>query len=161
MKVRASVAGTFLVAQFSVLAYFVWEIASWDVMEPFTYFLGLVTVAWCAAYFAIKKQDNTYDRMFGNALTKQCTKRYEKDPAFDPARFEALGEVFPLRAIREAGVAVGREEAARHSPAMTTDVEIKALLGGPVFRGRSEVPFSGETGGVSCFLESFCNSDLF
>lgn len=74
---------------------------------------------------------------------------------------EALGEVFPLRAIREAGVAVGREEAARHSPAMTTDVEIKALLGGPVFRGRSEVPFPGETGGVSCFLESFSKSDLF
>ena len=32
--------------------------------------------------------------MFGNALRKQCTKRYEKDPAFDLARFEALEEVF-------------------------------------------------------------------
>ena len=73
---------------------------------------------------------------------------------------EAFREVFPLWAIREAGIVVGGEETARHSPAMTTDIEIKALLGGPVFRGRSEVPFPGEAGGVSCFLESFCKSYL-
>ena len=48
----------------------------------------------CGAYFAVKKEDNTYDRMFGNALRKQCDKRYEKDPAFDRARFNALRDVF-------------------------------------------------------------------
>lgn len=38
----------YLVTQVGTLAYLVWEVYSWDVMEPFTYFLGMAGV-W--AYF--------------------------------------------------------------------------------------------------------------
>jgi hypothetical protein len=52
---RGAGVGVLLVAQWFALAWGTWLEFSWDVMEPFTYFLGLSVLIAGASHFAIFK----------------------------------------------------------------------------------------------------------
>ena len=79
-----------LVAQFGVLGYFVWEVLSWDVMEPFCYFLGMTSVVGSYIYFAVNKRDMTYPQLFEQweqrRFERLCIKRGFDDTEFSKLR---------------------------------------------------------------------------
>ena len=47
-------------AQFFFMAYLVWDVQSWDVMEPVTYFIGLTVVVGTSLYHTITKHVSLY-----------------------------------------------------------------------------------------------------
>ncbi|KAL8005152.1 putative calcium uniporter protein [Plasmopara halstedii] len=55
---------TSLTGFYGTLMYCVWDVYSWDVMEPITYFIGFTTVLGNSFYHAMTKQDPTYSNMW-------------------------------------------------------------------------------------------------
>jgi hypothetical protein len=51
---------TAFAAQFSGLFYLVYEVYSWDVMEPFTYFLSTAYALGAAVYFSVTKREASF-----------------------------------------------------------------------------------------------------
>ncbi|CAI5713166.1 hypothetical protein KXD40_009058 [Peronospora effusa] len=62
-----------LTGLYSVLLYYVWNVYSWDVMEPITYFIGFTAVLGNSFYSSITKKDPTYS----NIWQKRYAKRVE------------------------------------------------------------------------------------
>ncbi|CAM9740281.1 unnamed protein product, partial [Phaeothamnion confervicola] len=62
---------SFLMAQFGGLAYLVYEIYSWDIMEPASYFLMLSYGVAGSLYFATKRRNPSYDNLLRAALERQ------------------------------------------------------------------------------------------
>ncbi|CAI5722453.1 unnamed protein product [Peronospora destructor] len=55
---------TGLTGFYGVLMYYVWDVYSWDVMEPITYFIGFTAVLGNSFYSAITKKDPTYSNIW-------------------------------------------------------------------------------------------------
>eukprot|EP00644_Phytophthora_capsici_P007931 jgi/Phyca11/537183/estExt2_fgenesh1_pg.C_PHYCAscaffold_770016 len=55
---------TGLTGFYGALMYCVWDVYSWDVMEPITYFIGFTAVLGNSFYSSITKKDPTYSNMF-------------------------------------------------------------------------------------------------
>eukprot|EP00611_Tribonema_gayanum_P003709 TRINITY_DN1295_c0_g1_i4.p1 TRINITY_DN1295_c0_g1~~TRINITY_DN1295_c0_g1_i4.p1 ORF type:complete len:387 (-),score=175.74 TRINITY_DN1295_c0_g1_i4:658-1764(-) len=60
----------FLTLQFSGLFYLVYEVYSWDIMEPASYFLMLSYSVGSALYFSFKKREATFDNLLQLAIAK-------------------------------------------------------------------------------------------
>jgi len=89
MKVIAWGSLAYLTSQIGVLAYCVWDLYSWDVMEPFTYFLGM-GVVWVSFFaFARSKEYPAYDALRVRFLKRRRAKLYAQR-GYDPEEFEEL-----------------------------------------------------------------------
>ena len=60
--------------EFGVLFYFVFEVYSWDVMEPFSYFLGTGWALLAATYFSLTKRMANYPSFVQNLMDKKKDK---------------------------------------------------------------------------------------
>ena len=76
-------------AQFGGLAYLVWDVESWDVMEPITYFIGFTVVLGTSAYHSLTKRDATYSNIWQRSLHKRMDRMY-KAKNIDPKYREQL-----------------------------------------------------------------------
>ena len=56
-----------------------WFAFSWDVMEPFCYFLNSTVVIWGAVYYCIAKRENSYESLFGRMKTKILERDFQKN----------------------------------------------------------------------------------
>lgn len=65
-----------------VLAYATWGVYSWDVMEPFTYFLGM-GVVWASFSFARHKEEPDYSTLRDRYLRRTRARMYAQR-GFDP-----------------------------------------------------------------------------
>jgi hypothetical protein len=79
----------FLGTQFGVLFYFVYDVYSWDIMEPFGYFLGAGYTLAAALYFSLTKKDPTYGHLLTTSQQKTIRK-LSKQMGYDPDAHEAL-----------------------------------------------------------------------
>uniref|UniRef100_M4BBR9 Calcium uniporter protein C-terminal domain-containing protein n=1 Tax=Hyaloperonospora arabidopsidis (strain Emoy2) TaxID=559515 RepID=M4BBR9_HYAAE len=91
------VALTGLTGFYGTLMYCVWDVYSWDVMEPITYFIGFTAVLGNSFYSTITKKDPTYS----NIWQKRYAERVHvlsKEREFEPAELEELqGRIVDLR----------------------------------------------------------------
>mmetsp|Transcript_17588 Transcript_17588/g.38487 ORF Transcript_17588/g.38487 Transcript_17588/m.38487 type:complete len:350 (-) Transcript_17588:3479-4528(-) len=72
--------GAYLSAQNALLAFCVFGVYSWDVMEPICYFLGISVTCCSAVYFGLKKRDmSSYDNLWARLLKKRRFKLYRKE----------------------------------------------------------------------------------
>ncbi|KAE8889443.1 hypothetical protein PF005_g6957 [Phytophthora fragariae] len=55
---------TGLTGFYGALMYCVWDVYSWDVMEPITYFIGFTAVLGNSFYYTITKKDPTYSNIW-------------------------------------------------------------------------------------------------
>ncbi|GBG31057.1 Calcium uniporter protein, mitochondrial [Hondaea fermentalgiana] len=92
-KRRWWAAFVFLSAQNLVLAYGVWGVYSWDVMEPITYFIGSSVTLWGAFYFAWLRRENSYDTLFNNMLARRRASLHRQD-GFDESQVIALRRLY-------------------------------------------------------------------
>ncbi|KAF1785198.1 Zinc finger, RING/FYVE/PHD-type [Phytophthora cactorum] len=80
---------TGLTGFYGALMYCVWDVYSWDVMEPITYFIGFTAVLGNSFYSSITKKDPTYSNMW----QKRYADRVEmlgKQRKLDPAELKKL-----------------------------------------------------------------------
>eukprot|EP01101_Sappina_pedata_P000594 TRINITY_DN10795_c0_g1_i1.p1 TRINITY_DN10795_c0_g1~~TRINITY_DN10795_c0_g1_i1.p1 ORF type:complete len:288 (+),score=135.29 TRINITY_DN10795_c0_g1_i1:57-920(+) len=86
-------AGIYMIVQCGVLARLTWWEFSWDIMEPITYFISFSTgiVGWM--YFAMQKQEYTYENLRDGITTKRRAKLYQKH-GFDLERYLFLKDIF-------------------------------------------------------------------
>lgn len=71
------------------LMYCVWDVYSWDVMEPITYFIGFTAVLGNSFYHTVTKQDATYSNMWQRRYAERV-KRLSDERKHDPRKVEAL-----------------------------------------------------------------------
>ncbi|CAI5742813.1 unnamed protein product [Peronospora destructor] len=87
---------TGLTGFYGVLMYYVWDVYSWDVMEPITYFIGFTAVLGNSFYSAITKKDPTYS----NIWQKRYAERVEmlsKKRKYNPRELvELKARIFDL-----------------------------------------------------------------
>ena len=94
LRRRARFLGVGLIAQWGFLFHLVFDVYSWDVMEPIVYFMGLVVVLGGGAFAASKGgKDSSYVNVWKALTRAERTRRYEVDPAFDLIRFLNLRDV--------------------------------------------------------------------
>ncbi|ETI39033.1 hypothetical protein L914_14752 [Phytophthora nicotianae] len=80
---------TSLTGFYGALMYCVWDVYSWDVMEPITYFIGFTAVLGNSFYSTITKKDPTYSNMW----QKRYADRVEilsKQRKLDPTELKKL-----------------------------------------------------------------------
>jgi hypothetical protein len=65
------VALTGLTSFYGSLMYLVWDVYSWDVMEPITYFIGFTAVLGNSFYHSITKKDATYTNIWQKNFLKR------------------------------------------------------------------------------------------
>lgn len=58
-------------AQFGGLAYLVWDVHSWDVMEPITFFIGFAYAIGASVYFSMTKQDANYSNLYRRSFARR------------------------------------------------------------------------------------------
>ena len=70
-------------AQFGGMAYLVWDVLSWDVVEPLTYFMGLSAAIGVSLYHSMTRKDfsltNLWDRMKDRRITALRGKKHHND----------------------------------------------------------------------------------
>uniref|UniRef100_A0A7S3LLC3 Calcium uniporter protein C-terminal domain-containing protein n=1 Tax=Aplanochytrium stocchinoi TaxID=215587 RepID=A0A7S3LLC3_9STRA len=88
-RIRGWLIGFYLVGQYCALAYGVWGVYSWDVMEPICYFLTTSVNLWGLIYFVRFKKENRYDTLWEQITSRQKQKFY-KTYAFDESRYKYL-----------------------------------------------------------------------
>lgn len=74
---------------YGALMYCVWDVYSWDVMEPITYFIGFTAVLSSSFYHAITKKDPTYSNIWQKRYADRVAK-LSKQRKYDPAELEKL-----------------------------------------------------------------------
>ncbi|POM60245.1 V-type ATPase, G subunit [Phytophthora palmivora] len=75
---------TGLTGFYGALMYCVWDVYSWDVMEPITYFIGFTAVLGNSFYSSITKKDPTYSNMWQKryaARVEMLSKQRKHNPA--------------------------------------------------------------------------------
>jgi len=75
--------------QTGILARLVWVDYSWDIMEPFTYFISYSTVIMAYCYYVLRRNDMKYMNMSDHLYLKILHHLLRKKN-FDLARFNAL-----------------------------------------------------------------------
>jgi len=76
--------------QTGILARLVWVDYSWDIMEPFTYFISYSTVIMAYCYYVLRRNDMKYMNMSDHLYLKILHHLLRKKKNFDLARFNAL-----------------------------------------------------------------------
>ncbi|TYZ57899.1 hypothetical protein PybrP1_010503 [[Pythium] brassicae (nom. inval.)] len=71
------------------LMYLVWDVYSWDVMEPITYFIGFTAVLGNSFYHTITKKDPTYTNIWQKKYQKRLA-ALQEERKFNPAKITAL-----------------------------------------------------------------------
>ncbi|TMW61725.1 hypothetical protein Poli38472_010788 [Pythium oligandrum] len=71
------------------LMYMVWDVYSWDVMEPITYFIGFTAVLANSFYHTITKKDATYTNIWQKNYRKRLANLHE-ERRYTPAKVSAL-----------------------------------------------------------------------
>lgn len=71
------------------LMYCVWDVYSWDVMEPITYFIGFTAVLGNAFYYSVTKKDPTYSNIWQKRYAARVARLIE-ERKIDPHKLEAL-----------------------------------------------------------------------
>ncbi|KAG7382012.1 hypothetical protein PHYPSEUDO_005373 [Phytophthora pseudosyringae] len=75
---------TGLTGFYGALMYCVWDVYSWDVMEPITYFIGFTAVLGNSFYSSITKKDPTYSNMWQKryaARVEMLSKQRKHNPS--------------------------------------------------------------------------------
>ncbi|CAI5718212.1 unnamed protein product [Hyaloperonospora brassicae] len=80
---------TGLTGFYGTLMYCVWDVYSWDVMEPITYFIGFTAVLGNSFYSTITKKDPTYSNIWQKRYAERVH-MLSKERKFDPAELEEL-----------------------------------------------------------------------
>ncbi|KAF4318719.1 hypothetical protein BBO99_00007130 [Phytophthora kernoviae] len=80
---------TGLTTFYGTLMYCVWDVYSWDVMEPITYFIGFTAVLGNSFYHTITKKDPTYSNMWHKRFAERV-EILSKQRKHDPAQIEEL-----------------------------------------------------------------------
>ncbi|KAG7390134.1 hypothetical protein PHYBOEH_007150 [Phytophthora boehmeriae] len=80
---------TSLTTFYGALMYCVWDVYSWDVMEPITYFIGFTAVLGNSFYHTITKKDPTYSNMWRKRFAERVN-WLSKQRKHDPAQIEEL-----------------------------------------------------------------------
>ncbi|KDO22819.1 hypothetical protein SPRG_11578 [Saprolegnia parasitica CBS 223.65] len=79
----------FITTFYGGLAYTVWDVYSWDVMEPITYFIGFSAVLASSFYHTMTNRESTYPNMWNRAYEKKLS-ALAKDKKFDLHKSHAL-----------------------------------------------------------------------
>ncbi|CAM9713484.1 unnamed protein product, partial [Pylaiella littoralis] len=74
VTLKKSAVLAFMTAQFGILAYCVYEVFSWDVMEPATYFLMLSYSVGSSLYFSTKNREASFGNLEDVAIRKSEAK---------------------------------------------------------------------------------------
>ncbi|CAM9563566.1 unnamed protein product, partial [Hapterophycus canaliculatus] len=82
----------FMTAQFGTLSYLVYEVYSWDVMEPATYFLMLSYSVGSSLYFSTKKREASFDNLEDVAIKKLEAKLKSAHAGYSRTSHEGLKE---------------------------------------------------------------------
>ncbi|KAG5190319.1 hypothetical protein JKP88DRAFT_243012 [Tribonema minus] len=91
----------FLTLQFSGLFYLVYEVYSWDIMEPASYFLMLSYSVGSALYFSFKKREATFDNLLQLAIAKH-QRQLEPEHGYSVAAHDAAAlHVARIRRARD------------------------------------------------------------
>ncbi|CAH0475413.1 unnamed protein product [Peronospora belbahrii] len=69
---------TGLTGFYGILMYCVWDVYSWDVMEPITYFIGFTAVLGNSFYSTITKKDPTYSNIWQKRYAKRVAMLSQK-----------------------------------------------------------------------------------
>ncbi|CAM9820514.1 unnamed protein product [Ectocarpus sp. 6 AP-2014] len=83
----------FMTAQFGTLAYCVYEVYSWDVMEPATYFLMLSYSVGSSLYFSTKNREASFENLEGVALKRSEAKLKSAHGYSRTSHDEVKGEI--------------------------------------------------------------------
>jgi len=88
--------GAYMVLQASILARLTWWEFSWDIMEPITYFITVSTgiVGW--TYFAMTKNEYTYQNLRDQLANRKKIKLYKRK-GFDLRRYHYLETILGSR----------------------------------------------------------------
>ncbi|KAF1314386.1 V-type atpase, g subunit, partial [Globisporangium splendens] len=88
-NVQKWVVFTGLTSFYGSLMYLVWDVYSWDIMEPITYFIGFTAVLGNSFYHTITKKDATYTNIWQKKYLARAAKLQE-ERKFNPAKIPAL-----------------------------------------------------------------------
>ncbi|KUF89124.1 hypothetical protein AM588_10002073 [Phytophthora nicotianae] len=80
---------TSLTGFYGALMYCVWDVYSWDVMEPITYFIGFTAVLGNSFYSTITKKDPTYSNMWQKRYADRV-EMLSKQRKLDPTELKKL-----------------------------------------------------------------------
>ncbi|EEY58815.1 uncharacterized protein PITG_11789 [Phytophthora infestans T30-4] len=80
---------TGLTGFYGALMYCVWDVYSWDVMEPITYFIGFTAVLGNSFYSSITKKDPTYSNMWQKRYADRV-EMLSKQRKLDPVELKKL-----------------------------------------------------------------------
>jgi len=89
------VSGAYMIGQAAVLARLTWWEFSWDIMEPITYFITFATGILGWIYFAVSKQEYTYQNLRDRMAAKKRSKLYASY-GFNLERFNQLEAIFKV-----------------------------------------------------------------
>ncbi|OQS01859.1 hypothetical protein THRCLA_05695 [Thraustotheca clavata] len=79
----------FITTFYGGLAYTVWDVYSWDIMEPITYFIGFSYVVASSFYHTKTKAESTYPNMWNRSYQKKLIALYN-EKKFDPSSIDQL-----------------------------------------------------------------------
>jgi hypothetical protein len=74
---------------YGTLMYLVWDVYSWDIMEPITYFIGFTALLGNSFYHTITKKDATYTNIWQKKYLARVAKLQE-ERKFNPAKVGSL-----------------------------------------------------------------------
>ncbi|KAJ0406733.1 hypothetical protein P43SY_004558 [Pythium insidiosum] len=69
--------------------YLVWDVYSWDVMEPISYFVGFTSILGASFYHSVTKNDATYTNIWQKNYQLRLAKLNE-ERRFNPAKIDEL-----------------------------------------------------------------------
>ncbi|GLD97831.1 hypothetical protein PINS_up006528 [Pythium insidiosum] len=69
--------------------YLVWDVYSWDVMEPISYFVGFTSILGASFYHSVTKNDATYTNIWQKNFQLRLAKLNE-ERRFNPAKIDEL-----------------------------------------------------------------------
>ncbi|ETV67929.1 hypothetical protein H257_15914 [Aphanomyces astaci] len=78
----------FIASFYTGMGYLVWDVYSWDVMEPISYFVGFTAVLGGSFYHTLTRSDAQYSNMWTRDYNKVLA-RLHAEKQFDPAAVDA------------------------------------------------------------------------
>lgn len=83
------IALTGITSFYGSLMYLVWDVYSWDIMEPITYFIGFTAVLGNSFYHSITKKDATYTNIWQKHFLKRLAIA-NQERRFNPSKIDDL-----------------------------------------------------------------------
>ncbi|CAK4079868.1 unnamed protein product [Aphanomyces euteiches] len=79
----------FIASFYTGMGYLVWDVYSWDVMEPISYFIGFSAVLSSSFYHTLTLKDATYPNIWTRDYKRSLAK-LQADKKFDPQSVDAV-----------------------------------------------------------------------